>query len=1083
MGDDASTSGKAATTLLWQDSEPTFGENAPVPRARAAAQNLPEFRPARQTPRSERREGMSAPKSQGETAPTARTPERRPRRQDPDMVFPDFDALVSGGQQEKPSRRRSSGIRDEEVTGRGFDPFAVDTGEPEFPEVSGRKTDRGTSHGERRTTSQSTAPAEPAFGSGNTGSARQRATGRDPLAAERAVRHGQNFGFSDDAHSEKKPLSFAFPTEETARARRQDFEFPEMPGTAKPAEDRSYSRSTGERPTRRRASATPRETTPETARPIVGSPVQDFLEAKSTQWSAGGSHGTAGDARGSDARKVSAGTGFLDLGMPTGGRPAEPKPEEDDPVFDFSTVDLSTLIPDDESQTDAPEKTPDAVVSAPVKTVPDGWSEAPEVEIPEELLAQLAEETAGKPQKEVPAAGADRKSGTSAATTGTTETQSPPTYPEYPPPPKEKDNAAAAAAVGAGVGLGLGLGFAGKRDRRKTAQSPTTPPTPGKTGSSVAGGGSVKPPDPPEKKSADRRTQDKKTSEQKSQDKKTPEKKTPEKKTPEKHTEKPAGSESQKPPGQKTPEYAATGRSRGMPIIGGVPVDPGAGKTTSDKAAETTAATATALRRRRPMMATTGQKLMILALGVALAFVLGILGGVVLSYGSWFTGNPGQTESSDATGDTGNTGDTEHQGGFIVPTDNTDQTDPTESTDQTDSTDSTDTTDSTDSTDTTDSTGETDSTEETDPNGQSPGESRPDDNDPSQPTDPKPTVPKPTDPKPTDPKPTDPKPTEPKPTEPKPTEPKPTEPQPTEPKPTEPKPTEPEPTDPPVEINPEDYFFHDADKRYLTEADYQDLTDWELVLARNEIFARHGRRFATPEIQAYFDSCPWYEGTIDPEDFDISVLNKYERENIRILKAAGDARKEQNTDQDPEQLIADSDKRFLTQEDYQHLDDWELILARNEIFARHGRRFAIPEIQAYFDSLSWYNGTIEPEDFDSSVFNRYELENIRILKEEGEKRDKESGADQDSGYFFPDSDSRYLSKADYIDLSLWELILARNEIYARHGRKFRTPEIQEYFDGCSWYHGTIEPEDFDESVFNDFELQNIRLLKAASDAR
>lgn len=477
-------------------------------------------------------------------------------------------------------------------------------------------------------------------------------------------------------------------------------------------------------------------------------------------------------------------------------------------------------------------------------------------------------------------------------------------------------------------------------------------------------------------------------------------------------------------------------------------------------------------------MATTGQKLMILALGVALAFVLGILGGVVLSYGSWFTGNSGQTESSDATGDTGNTGDTEHQGGFIVPTDNTDQTDPTESTDQTDSTDSTDTTDSTDSTDTTDSTGETDSTEETDPNGQSPGESRPDDNDPSQPTDPKPT-----DPKPTEPKPTDPKPTEPKPTEPKPTEPKPTEPQPTEPKPTEPKPTEPEPTDPPAEINPEDYFFHDADKRYLTEADYKDLTDWELVLARNEIFARHGRRFATPEIQAYFDSCPWYEGTIDPEDFDISVLNKYERENIRILKAAGDARKEQNTDQDPEQLIADSDKRFLTQEDYQHLDDWELILARNEIFARHGRRFAIPEIQAYFDSLSWYNGTIEPEDFDSSVFNRYELENIRILKEEGEKRDKESGADQDSGYFFPDSDSRYLSKADYIDLSLWELILARNEIYARHGRKFRTPEIQEYFDGCSWYYGTIEPEDFDESVFNDFELQNIRLLKAASDAR
>ena len=182
-------------------------------------------------------------------------------------------------------------------------------------------------------------------------------------------------------------------------------------------------------------------------------------------------------------------------------------------------------------------------------------------------------------------------------------------------------------------------------------------------------------------------------------------------------------------------------------------------------------------------------------------------------------------------------------------------------------------------------------------------------------------------------------------------------------------------------------------------------------------------------------------------------------------------------------IIPDSDTRLLTEEELWGWQYEAVGYIYNEIFARHGRRFAIPEIQAYFDSLSWYNGTIEPEDFDSSVFNRYELENIRILKEEGEKRDKESGADQDSGYFFPDSDSRYLSKADYIDLSLWELILARNEIYTRHGRKFRTPEIQEYFDGCSWYHGTIEPEDFDESVFNDFELQNIRLLKAASDAR
>ncbi len=53
---------------------------------------------------------------------------------------------------------------------------------------------------------------------------------------------------------------------------------------------------------------------------------------------------------------------------------------------------------------------------------------------------------------------------------------------------------------------------------------------------------------------------------------------------------------------------------------------------------------------------------------------------------------------------------------------------------------------------------------------------------------------------------------------------------------------------------------------------------------------------------------------------------------------------------------------------------------------------------------------------------------------------------------------------------------ARNEIYARHGRRFSDQELQAYFDGKSWYQGTIEPEDFEESLLSEIEKTNAELI-------
>ena len=56
--------------------------------------------------------------------------------------------------------------------------------------------------------------------------------------------------------------------------------------------------------------------------------------------------------------------------------------------------------------------------------------------------------------------------------------------------------------------------------------------------------------------------------------------------------------------------------------------------------------------------------------------------------------------------------------------------------------------------------------------------------------------------------------------------------------------------------------------------------------------------------------------------------------------------------------------------------------------------------------------------------------------------------------------------------------MQKNEIYARHGRKFQSAELQNYFNSKSWYSGTIEAADFDESVLNDFEKKNAELLSS-----
>ena len=83
----------------------------------------------------------------------------------------------------------------------------------------------------------------------------------------------------------------------------------------------------------------------------------------------------------------------------------------------------------------------------------------------------------------------------------------------------------------------------------------------------------------------------------------------------------------------------------------------------------------------------------------------------------------------------------------------------------------------------------------------------------------------------------------------------------------------------------------------------------------------------------------------------------------------------------------------------------------------------------------------------------------------------------DDDYILPDSGTRKLTNSDLAGLDADELELARNEIYARAGRRFNTDYIQDYFDDKWWYVGTIEPEDFTEDMLNDVEKYNVNFIR------
>lgn len=140
--------------------------------------------------------------------------------------------------------------------------------------------------------------------------------------------------------------------------------------------------------------------------------------------------------------------------------------------------------------------------------------------------------------------------------------------------------------------------------------------------------------------------------------------------------------------------------------------------------------------------------------------------------------------------------------------------------------------------------------------------------------------------------------------------------------------------------------------------------------------------------------------------------------------------------------------------------------------------YAMGNAQAYDDTyVSEEQGEVTEETVVTDEALPEEEVGTGTAQETAEETEEVQDEDLTTGdYIIEGSDSRYISTSELEGLSAEELSYARNEIYARHGRKFKDEGLQNYFNSKDWYVGTIAPDDFSEGMLNDYEIKNAETI-------
>lgn len=88
----------------------------------------------------------------------------------------------------------------------------------------------------------------------------------------------------------------------------------------------------------------------------------------------------------------------------------------------------------------------------------------------------------------------------------------------------------------------------------------------------------------------------------------------------------------------------------------------------------------------------------------------------------------------------------------------------------------------------------------------------------------------------------------------------------------------------PADYKIDGYIFYDSDSRYLKEKELEKLSEEEVLIALNEIYARKGYLFTKNDFLIdHFNQCSWYHGKYTDQNKLFKKFNKYEKANVKML--------------------------------------------------------------------------------------------------------------------------------------------------------------------------------------------------------
>lgn len=254
----------------------------------------------------------------------------------------------------------------------------------------------------------------------------------------------------------------------------------------------------------------------------------------------------------------------------------------------------------------------------------------------------------------------------------------------------------------------------------------------------------------------------------------------------------------------------------------------------------------------------------------------------------------------------------------------------------------------------------------------------------------------------------------------------------------------------------------DFASKAIAKRDLGTLTIDDLKLVRGIVFGKHGRVFKDPDIRRFLESRPWFKADAN---FSNLGLNDTERRNLDVIRIA---EAEQHETVQPGDMRLWED-RVLTRKKLGPHTNAEWTVLASEIEAIHGRRFDdTPWLQQYFDERYWYSAA---DTYNPKSLNDTERKNLVLIDLIRKQQRKVALAPGDMELF----ENKLIAETMLRGLSLHELRLLRNEIYARHGRIFKTMWLQQYFGSQPWYDAK---EDFKDEEVSGSDKTNVETIVA-----